>query len=133
MKRIEYFMAVAELTAKRGTCNRLQVGCVLVDDTNRIAAVGYNSSISGQPHCMDTECLMYAGHCIRCPHAEVAAIANLTQRYSWLACYVTHKPCYHCFKSLIANGVAKIYYRLDYEDEARDILNKELNIPIAKI
>ena len=52
LSRPNYFMKMAELTALRGTCNRLQVGCVLVNaENNRIAAVGYNSSHKGTPHC----------------------------------------------------------------------------------
>ena len=133
MTRIEYFMKVAEFTAKRSTCNKLQVGCVLVDENNRMAAVGYNSSIKGELHCMDAGWLIHEDHCIRCPHAEVAALANLTQQYNELTAFVTHKPCYHCFKSLVANGVNTIYYLEEYYDKARKILNKELNITMFHV
>lgn len=132
--RHDYFMKIAEFTALRGTCNRLQVGCVLVNPVDhRIASVGYNSSHSGQNHCTDVGCLIYEGHCIRCPHAEIAAITNLEHRYEQLTCYLTHQPCLNCFKSLVSAGVNIIYYKHPYADMARDTLNTELNIKMLGV
>lgn len=127
LERKEYFMLLAKLTSMRGTCKKLQVGCVLVDaETNRIASVGYNSSHKGNVHCIDVGCLIVDEHCVRCPHAEIAAITNLTQRYEKLHAYVTHKPCGDCFKALVAAGVTDIYYDKDYKDTRREALSEEL-------
>lgn len=42
----EYFMEMAELTAKRSTCMRRHVGAVIVKDRHAIAT-GYNGAPSG--------------------------------------------------------------------------------------
>jgi dCMP deaminase len=134
LERYSYFMEVAVITAKRSTCTRLSVGCVLMDkDTNRLAALGYNGSIKGAPHCIDDGCLMREGHCIRTVHAEVNAVSNLIKKYGNLVCFVTHQPCINCFKTLVANGVKSIFYLKEYEDAARDLLNKEIKIPMLQV
>lgn len=46
----EYFMEMAEVTAKRSTCLRRQVGAVIVQDKH-IIATGYNGAPRGIEHC----------------------------------------------------------------------------------
>lgn len=134
ISRTTLYMDLAKTVAKRGTCNRLQVGCVLVDsDSNRIVSLGYNSSSHKTPHCTDAGCLMHDDHCIRTLHAEQAAIMNLEHKYENLKCYVTHQPCINCFKLLKAANVDVIYYEKEYVDEGRDILNKELNVKMLQV
>ena len=43
----KYFMEITQLVATRSTCDRAMVGCVLVNDDNRIVSSGYNGSVSG--------------------------------------------------------------------------------------
>ena len=69
----QYFMLNAHLVSMRSTCNRLNVGAVLVKD-NRIISTGYNGGISGDVHCLDEGCYMEDGHCLRSLHAEENAI-----------------------------------------------------------
>lgn len=40
----EYFMEITDLVASRSTCDRAMVGCLLVNDDNRIVSSGYNGS-----------------------------------------------------------------------------------------
>lgn len=47
----EYFMSMAFLVARRSTCLRRQVGCILVDQRNHVLATGYNGVAAGLPHC----------------------------------------------------------------------------------
>ena len=127
-------MALAELTAKRGTCPRLQVGCILVYQ-NKIIATGYNSSHRGTPHCEDIGCLMEEGHCQRTLHAEISAVLNLERSYQNITAYITHHPCTHCYKVLAASGVTKVYYRYKYEvnSKADTQLKKEIGLLIKDI
>jgi dCMP deaminase len=127
------YMKIAEITALRGTCNRKQVGCVLVDaKANRIVSVGYNGSHKGSIHCCDSSCLIVDKHCVRTIHAEVNAVLNLEHKYDNLICYTTSQPCINCFKLLIGAHVSEIFYLDSYFDEARDLLNKELLIRMHK-
>ena len=109
-----YFMEMAWLSSRRGTCPRSKVGCVLVYK-NRVKAIGYNSSHKGTPHCTEVGCSMVKGHCLRTLHAEESAVLNLEKRYDdGLIAYVTHEPCLHCHKILAAAGVYKAYYYQGY-------------------
>lgn len=51
LERDEYFLQMAELVARRGTCFRRQVGCVLVNHRGHVLATGYNGVAAGMPHC----------------------------------------------------------------------------------
>ena len=42
----EYFISLAILISSRSTCSRLKVGCIIVDQKNRIISTGYNGFIS---------------------------------------------------------------------------------------
>ena len=42
----EYFKQIVTYTSTRSSCNRLQVGCLLVKD-NRIISQGYNGFLPG--------------------------------------------------------------------------------------
>lgn len=136
VNRTTYFMSLASLTAQRSTCSRLKTGCVLVGD-HRIVATGYNSSHRGTPHCEDIGCLLHEGHCVRCLHAEVAAVLNMeSKNHRELTAYITHKPCVHCYKILTAVGIARIFYAEDYpsvESEAYEVLKRTIEVPLVKI
>lgn len=67
----EFFLEVAETYAKRGTCERLKVGSVIVKNNKQVGQ-GYNGSIQGHEHCSDegVGCLLNEeGRCIRTLHA----------------------------------------------------------------
>ena len=125
--RQEYFMKVATVVAERSTCARAKVGAVLVDvEHNKIVATGYNGSVRGGRHCIDTGCLMHRKHCIRTIHAELNAVLHLERPYNVLTLYCTHQPCLACLKALITARVRYIYYSIPYKDIARDRFLKDL-------
>lgn len=131
MERIsweEYFMEMAELTAKRSTCLRRHVGAVIVKDKHVIAS-GYNGAPKGIAHCDER------GGCLRqklnvpsgqrhelcmALHAEQNAIiqaACLGQSVEGATIYVTHQPCVICAKMIINAGIDKIVVKEGYPDE----------------
>ena len=132
----EYFMQMAELTAKRSTCLRRQVGAVIVKDRH-IIATGYNGAPRGLKHCDEK------GGCLRqqlgvpsgqrhelcrALHAEQNAIiqaATLGQSIEDGTIYVTHQPCVICAKMIINAGIKRIVVRETYPDEmATEILDE---------
>lgn len=124
----QYFMEIAQKVATRSTCDRAYVGCLLVNDDNRIVSTGYNGSIVGNPHCHDVGHTMRDGHCIATIHAEMNALLYCAKEgISVKDCtaYVTHFPCLHCTKSLIQAGIRKIYYHEGYriDEYAMQLLN----------
>lgn len=133
----EYFMQIAEKVATRSTCDRAWVGCLLVNDDNRIISTGYNGSVSGNPHCDDVGHTLRDGHCIATIHAEMNALLYCAKEgisVKNCTCYVTHFPCLNCTKALIQAGITKIYYKDDYrvDDYAIELLEKN-NIGYEKI
>lgn len=132
----EYFMQMAELTAKRSTCLRRQVGAVIVKEKH-IIATGYNGAPRGLKHCDEL------GGCLReklqvpsgqrhelcrALHAEQNAIiqaATLGQSIEEGTIYVTHQPCAICAKMIINAGIKRIVVREGYPDElATEILDE---------
>ena len=111
-----YFMNIAHHVAARSTCDRAQVGAVLVRD-KRILTTGFNGSPSGLPHCDTVGHLMADDHCVRTTHAEAnaiiqAALHGISTKKS--TCYVTHFPCLNCTKMLINSGVVRIVFGSAY-------------------
>lgn len=124
----QYFMAQAVLLSLRSTCTRLEVGATIVRD-KRIIAGGYNGSVSGDVHCIDEDCYVVDGHCIRTIHAEMNALlqcAKLGIPTNDAEIYVTHFPCLACTKALLQAGIKKINYLKDYrnDDYAVDLIKQ---------
>ena len=132
----QYFMQMAELTAKRSTCLRRQVGAVIVKDKH-IIATGYNGAPRGLSHCGEL------GGCLRqkmnipsgqrhelcrALHAEQNAIiqaATLGQSIEDANIYITHQPCVICAKMIINAGIKRIVVKEGYPDElAVEILDE---------
>lgn len=130
----EYFMSIAEQTAKRSSCDRLNVGCVLAKD-NRIISTGYNGSIGGHKHCDDVGHLMVEGGCQRTIHAEHNAIlqcARLGIPTEGATAYVTHYPCPHCMQVLNQAGIKTIYYKEYYKHRFNNHFDQGMNIILVK-
>ena len=112
----EYHMGFARLAATRGTCNRAQVGCVLVKE-NRILATGYNGAPPGQAHCDEVGHLMMGGNCVRGTHAEVGTLLFCARHgiaVGGASAFITHFPCIRCLVALMSAGITKIRYETLY-------------------
>ena len=140
----EYFMEMAELTAKRSTCMRRSVGAVIVKD-NRAVATGYNGAPKGIAHCENR------GGCIRqqmnvpsgqrhelcmALHAEQNAIiqaAAMGNSIEGGTIYITHQPCAICAKMIINSGIKRIDIKAGYPDELAASILAEAGLEIEKI
>jgi dCMP deaminase len=111
----EYFKEIVQVTAKRSSCERLNVGCILVRD-NRIIAQGYNGFLSGCEH----KSIVRDGHEQATVHAEQNALCDCAKR--GISCdnsiaYITHYPCIICTRLLLASGIRSIKYINDYKND----------------
>jgi len=116
----EYFKKLVNLTSERSNCNRLKVGCILVNN-NRIVSQGYNGFLPGCPHVS----YIRDNHEQSTVHAEQNAIIDCAKR--GVSCdnceaYITHYPCLNCVKILLSGGIKKIYYINDYKND--DLVSK---------
>jgi len=123
----EYFLGIAEWVAKRATCSRDSVGCVLVSIDNKILSTGYNGVPKGHPHCTDTPCpgANYASgeglDVCEATHAEQNALLQCSDVDKIYACYTTKAPCLTCTKLLMNTSCVQIYTRKEYSEEAKQM------------
>lgn len=116
-------MIQAIMVSSRSTCNRANVGAVIIKD-NREISTGYNGSPAGLPHCDDKGHDLLNGHCVRTVHAEANAILQCAKTgisSNGAILYVTHFPCKDCTKLIIQAGISKVYYFYEYRKDPRAI------------
>lgn len=137
-----YFLEMAFHVAKRSTCLRKQVGCILVSESNRILSTGYNGNAPGESHCIDKPCefasLPKGIGLNKCSsvHAEVNAIAFCPDIQKVYTAYVTDSPCDDCIKILLLSNAKRIVFARKYSHTGaldrwvlagRDWVHKEVN------
>ena len=113
----EYFMTIAEAVSVRSTCDKLQVGAVIVRGAS-VIATGHNEAVKGHSHCREAGHKMPNGHS-RTVHAETnaigqAALVGVSLKDADI--YTTSSPCWNCFKLISACGIKKIYFRDFHKD-----------------
>lgn len=110
-------LGIAELLARRATCAKLQVGCVLVDMQGRILSTGYNGVPRGVRHCSDNPCAgakaPKGSDLCQAVHAESNALLQCRDVDKIHTCYTTHVPCLRCMKELMNTTCKRIVYIYD--------------------
>ena len=140
----QYFMEMAELTAKRSTCMRRNVGAVIVKDKHAIAT-GYNGAPRGIKHCEDRggflrqklnvpsgerHELCMALHAEQNAFIQAAAVGHAIEGGT---IYITHQPCVICAKMIINSGIKRIVVKEGYPDELSLDILKEAGLEVEKI
>jgi dCMP deaminase len=148
------FLDLASTLAKRGTCIRKQVGCVLVDKLGQILSTGYNGVARGLPHCNEEEFLPEVrledlGYKIRsyssvyphkCPgsdhdsgrgldiceaiHAEQNALLQCADVQKIHTVYITVSPCRHCMKLIMNTSAKRVVFLSEYSQLSKDLAEK---------
>jgi len=120
-------MELAEVTAKRATCPRRQVGAVILDKRGYILSTGYNGLPSGFRHCIDEPCEganKPSGTGLdlcQALHAEQNAVARLKEPFEADCMYVTTAPCVSCTKLVLATGIKRIVFKSDYPSSGKEL------------
>jgi dCMP deaminase len=132
----ETFLEIARALARRSTCQRRAVGCVLVDARGQVLATGYNGVARGLPHCAHEEggvarVCSGAGlpsgvglDACEAVHAEQNALLQCPDVFAVHTAYVTTAPCVTCAKLFLNTGCRRVVYRDAYPqlEAARDLL-----------
>lgn len=116
LSRDELLVNIAQLVAKRSTCQRASVGAILARE-GRIFSMGYNGAPAGLPHCDHGSDNLIP--CRRTVHAEANAIAFAAKNgvpTNLCDLYCTHSPCNDCAKLIINAGIARVIYVEPYRD-----------------
>jgi dCMP deaminase len=120
-------LKIAETLSERGTCQKLKVGCVLVDEHYRIVGSGYNGVGRGLKHCTVDPCpganAPKGSDLCEAIHAESNALLACTVSNRIEKCYVTHAPCLRCTKTLLNTPCKEILFSndTDLEQPAKDL------------
>lgn len=115
--REQVLMEVAQLIARRSTCQRRHVGAILTLDS-RIISMGYAGAPAGARHCGFDVCDVNLP-CTRTIHAEANAIAFAARHgvpTDGSELYSTASPCIDCAKLIISAGVRHVFYLEEYRD-----------------
>lgn len=135
MKRPSFetiFMTLAKHLAKRSTCHRLKVGCVITTtDHKKAISFGYNGSAAGLPN----GCISKKPGCCSCIHSEINAVTYCFEpTYVAKNVYVTHLPCRMCAQVLInLGGVRIVYYGTDYRDKSGKECLEKVGIEVIQL
>lgn len=117
ISREQMWMEMAHTVAKRSTCMRLSVGCVLVSQRN-VLSIGYNGPPAGELHCTGQTCCPPGQGCMRSIHAEINAFQKINpmRNLTPIEVYVTDSPCPDCFDLITRPwwGVKSIYFSTLY-------------------
>lgn len=127
----EIYIGFALALSERSTCQRLQVGCVVVSgDNQRVLAIGYNGSWRGGPNKCDTA---EPGAC-GCIHAETNAMVKFDPREGAGAIlYTTDSPCQHCAKLIVNAGITDVRYdRLYRKPEQTEEIFRRAKVSLRK-
>jgi dCMP deaminase len=139
------FMEVARQIAVLGTCDRAQVGAVIIRD-GRCITWGYNGAPPGLPHCnennhgwgimvglLEQADRIPAQGCRNATHAEANALAFAARHgisTDGGTLYVTVSPCENCARLLIAAGIVGVHADEEYRDQSGINVLLAANIPI---
>lgn len=134
-KEREYLMQLAQLTSKRSTAVRLQVGAVVTDIKGDIVATGYNGTIRNFhtntcEHTIDGNIVTDDRITI---HAEQNVITHAARRGIGIDggyAVITHSPCAKCCSLLIQCGIAEIIYKEEHRtfEETADLFGKYVKL-----
>lgn len=142
----EWAMDLAMVTARRTTCLRRAVGCVILNKRNHVIATGYNGVAAGMPHCNDLVGdhklanialnQMYHPHacsgwnaasgtnldgCLAI-HAEQNALLQCRDVHEIDSIYITTSPCVTCTKLLLNTSCQSITFCDEYSHKDAEII-----------
>lgn len=124
----QYFINICKVVASRSSDPDTQVGCVIVDDRNRICATGYNGY---PPKCNDMELPHTRPEKYDwMTHAEQNAIAACGRDLRGCTIYVNILPCPACMRLIVVAGIKVVKYFSEYE--SRHCMNNDVVFEMAR-
>lgn len=117
----EYFMKMADIAKRRSNCMKSSVGCVIVNDSNRVVSTGFNGTPRGLVSCFKNGCNRCNSgdergldECL-CLHGQESAILEVgISRTQGCKLYTTLYPCFSCAKIIKQAGIKKIFFMEPY-------------------
>ncbi len=116
-----WFLEIAQVVAKRGTCIRRKVGCVITNSDNHILSTGYNGVPKNMEHCINKPCKGAYSESTKdlelcnAVHAEQNALLQCPNIKDIYNIYITISPCIHCIKLIMNTSCKRIIYLEEYD------------------
>lgn len=115
----EYYLGIAEAASRRSSCERSQVGAVVVTSGNRVASLGYNDAPPKQPGCEQCPRRLSGiapgssydagtGACVALHAEQNALLYSSPEQRSGGTLYITRSPCDGCMRMIQGSGLARI-------------------------
>lgn len=130
------------VASERSACLFYEVGAAIFKN-DQVLSFGYNGPSRGDVHCFKVGCarivdgnLKKGGGLCRGSHAELNAIGNAARNgvnINDASMMVTFRPCYSCAKQMVNQGIKKVYYIFDYDnDDGVDRYFRRLGVKLEK-
>lgn len=132
-KRLDTMFEIAAIIAKRSSCDRAKVGCVITNtEMTQILAMGYNGNYRGGPNECDHP--NAAGQC-GCIHAEENALIKAPYAPGQLLLFSTTAPCLACAKLILNAGIKYVFADVPYRDPSgiELLFRNQVNVTIRRI
>ena len=126
----QWALELAAVTARRSTCLRRDVGCVLLNTKGHVIGTGYNGVAAGLPHCNEPREVIFPHACpgayassgqdldgCHSLHAEQNALLQCHDVYQIHTCYVTTSPCVTCTKLLLNTSCQRVVFAETYPNQ----------------
>ncbi len=128
------YMTMAYTAAKLSPCLSRQVGCVILDNRDRVISVGYNGPPRYFKHCSVCERTQSNKdlNLCRATHAEINALVNCYSLRDARKMFVTTLPCYECAKVIANTEIVHVVYNEEYEPKTIELF-RALDIEIERI
>lgn len=97
----DYFLDLCDVISTRSTCNRLNVGAVIVNEDKAIISTGYNGSLRKMDHCDDGDPASWT--CPACKGVEFIGHEAMTTQEHVAASRLPWPVCTECGSILIYN------------------------------
>ena len=126
----EWAIGIATAIGVRSTCDRRQVGCVLLSEGGFVIGEGYNDSPAGLPNCYQME--VHTDPCWAV-HAEINALIKCTRPNEIHTVAVTAFPCFNCLKAILNTPMKKLVYSGVYSGYNNTVNMQMLDIKGIKL
>jgi dCMP deaminase len=119
-------MDIVAVMARRSTCARRAVGCVIISADNKILSTGYNGVQSSAPHCNDGyPCVGFdapSGTSLddcQAVHAEQNALWICRYPELMHMLYVSCSPCYSCTQLMLNTPIQRVIFGEKYAHDEK--------------
>ena len=108
----DFYIGMAQYVSRKSKDVSTRVGCVLVDQKNRVISLGFN----GAPRGVSDEHSTRDAKIAKTIHAEVNAVLFAPRELAGATAYVTHPCCSACAAVLIQKEVCRVVFPTPTDD-----------------